>query len=279
MTQAKHPPLYHALAAAVAGWAGLDTGFLRANPDIGFTADAAPNFFVHTTGEGWPWRDGPLAMRLARPISVLAGVGVVAATYALGRTVWPARPNLAIAAAAFVAFLPESLFIGGAMSNDLLAALLGTTALWLALRSRKPWHAVVTGIVMGLGLWAKVSVAALWPVVCLALLAGGSVGRPATAGKEVLRPVASWVWRSSPAWSRWPSLRPGSCATANSTAIGWAGRWCWRRLIAQGPFGLAELAWLFRGLFLSFWASSAARGTLRCPRCFTSSGVRWRGPG
>ncbi|MEJ5198313.1 MAG: hypothetical protein WHX53_05275, partial [Anaerolineae bacterium] len=66
MTQAKHPPLYHVLAAAVGGPAGLDTGFLRANPDVGFTPDASPNFFVHTTLEDWPWRDGPLAMRLAR---------------------------------------------------------------------------------------------------------------------------------------------------------------------------------------------------------------------
>ena len=118
MTQAKHPPLYHALAAAVGGRAGMDTSFLRANPDVGFTADAAPNFFVHTTLEDWPWRDGPLAMHLARLVSVLAGVGLVAAVYALGVAVWPRRPDLALAAAAFVAFLPESLFIAAAMNND-----------------------------------------------------------------------------------------------------------------------------------------------------------------
>ncbi|MCX7670778.1 MAG: hypothetical protein N2439_11985, partial [Anaerolineae bacterium] len=173
MTQAKHPPLYHVLAAAAGGWAGLDTGFLRANPDVGLTSDASPNFFVHTTLEDWPWRAGPLAMHLARLISVLPPVGLVAATYALGRALWPAAPDRAVAAAALVAFLPESLFIGGALSNDTLAALLGTTALWLALRSRKPWHAVITGIVMGLGLWTKVSVAALWPVACLAMVGAG----------------------------------------------------------------------------------------------------------
>ena len=173
MTQAKHPPLYHVLAALTAGWAGMDTGFLRANPDVGFTPDAPPNFFIHTTVESWPWRAGPLAMHLARLISVLAGVGLVVATYALGRAIWPGWPAGALAAATFVAFLPESLFVGGAMSNDMLAAFLATTALWAGLCSRRFWQAILTGILMGLGLWAKVSVAALWPVVCLAMVARG----------------------------------------------------------------------------------------------------------
>ena len=181
MTQAKHPPLYHALAALVAGPIGMDAGFLRANPDVGFTPDAAPNFFIHTTLERWPWRDGPLAMHLARLISVLAGVGLVAATYALGLAIWPGWPAGALAAAAFVAFLPESLFVGGAMSNDMLAAFLATMALWAGLRSRRFWQAILTGILMGLGLWAKVSVAALWPVVCLAMVAREwGDGRPTT---------------------------------------------------------------------------------------------------
>ncbi|MDQ1301281.1 MAG: hypothetical protein QG637_1202, partial [Chloroflexota bacterium] len=267
MTQAKHPPLYHALAAAVAGWVGLDTGFLRANPDSGFTADASPNFFIHTTAESWPWRAGPRAMHLARLISVLAGLGVVGMTYALGCALWPGRPALAVGAAAFAAFLPESLFIGGAMSNDMLAALLGTMALWLALRSHKPWHAVVTGIVMGLGLWAKVSVAALWPVVCLAMVARGvDDGRRTTddrrlttdnhpwylaviAGGVALLITAPWFLRNRQLygdWLGWPLV----LATID------------RR---TGPFGLAELVWLFRGLFLSFWGKFGGAGHIALP--------------
>jgi hypothetical protein len=265
MTQAKHPPLYHVLAAAVGGWAGLGAGFLRANPDVGFTSDASPNFFVHTTVESWPWRDGPLAMRLARLVSVLAGVGLVAATYALGRAVWPSWPNGALAAAIFVAFLPESLFVGGAMSNDTLAALLGTLALWLALRSRTPWHAVITGIVMGLGLWAKVSVAALWPVVCLVMLAQGWAaggwrrtlrprvwGLTAIAGLVALAVTAPWFLRNRQLygdWMGWPLV----LATIDRRA---------------GPFGLAELAWLLRGLFLSFWGKFGGAGHIALPWSF-----------
>ena len=41
MTQGKHPPLYHALAALAAAGAGgtPDRSFLRANPDMSFAAD------------------------------------------------------------------------------------------------------------------------------------------------------------------------------------------------------------------------------------------------
>lgn len=283
VTQAKHPPLYHVLAAVVAGPAGLDTGFLRANPDIGFTADASPNFFIHTTVESWPWRDGPLAMRLARLLSVCAGVGLVAATYMLGCAVWPVRRGLAMAAATFVAFLPESLFVGGAMNNDTLAALLGTTALWLALRSDKPWHAAVTGLIMGLGLWAKVSVAALWPAVCLAMVARRWEGRRTQdAGPS---PAAKLATRAGTQVANFAAVIAGGVALAvtapwflrNRQLYGdWLG---WPLVLATidrrtGPFGPAELAWLLRGLFLSFWGKFGGAGHIALPWPFY---VLWTG--
>ena len=93
MTQAKHPPLFHALAAALINATGADAdfAFLRSNPDAGVGPDAAaPNFFVHTGLERWPWQAGALSMHLGRLVSVLAGLILVAATYALGRAAWPA---------------------------------------------------------------------------------------------------------------------------------------------------------------------------------------------
>lgn len=282
MTQAKHPPLYHALAAAVGGPAGLDASFLRANPDAGFTADTAPNFFIHTALESWPWRDGPLAMRLARLISAAAGVGLVAATYALGRATWPAAPELALAAAAFVAFLPESLFIGGAMNNDTLAALLGTTALWLALRSRKLRHAAVTGIVMGLGLWAKVSVAALWPVVCLAMAAREAAGSGGLGVGGQGPGARGWGleaggWKGLARWQVW-RLPIIAGLVALAVAAPWFlrnrqlyGDWMgWPLVLATidrrtGPFGLAELLWLLRGLLVSFWGKFGGAGHIALP--------------
>jgi hypothetical protein len=206
---------------------------------------------------------------------VLAGVGLVAATYALGLAIWPGRPAGALAAAAFVAFLPESLFVGGAMSNDVLAAFLATMALWAGLRSRKLWHAILTGILMGLGLWAKVSVAALWPVVCLAIVAQGwGDGRRTTddrreTGNE--KRSASFPWRP---WVL--AIVAGSVAllvTApwflrNRQLYGdWMG---WPLVLATidrrtGLFGLVELAWLMRGLFLGFWGKFGGAGHIALP--------------
>ncbi len=172
MTQGKHPPLYHLLAAGAARLAGApaDFSFLRANPDVGVTPDAlAANFFIHTRLEAWPWRGGPLAMHAGRLVSVLAGVVLTAAAYALGRRIWPHWYAGPLAAATFVAFLPEALFVGGAMSNDMLAAMWITLALWLGLRAG--WlSALMAGVCMGLAMLTKASAAALWPVVCLAML-------------------------------------------------------------------------------------------------------------
>jgi hypothetical protein len=133
MTQAKHPPLYYALAAAVARPTGMDFSFLRSNPDVSLAPGSeTPNFFIHTALENWPWQGGALALHLGRLVSVLAGLALVALTYGLGRAIWPARPGVALAAAALVAFLPESLFIGGSVSNDMLAAALSALALYAA---------------------------------------------------------------------------------------------------------------------------------------------------
>ena len=78
VTQGKHPPLYHAAAAALTAWTGLDFTFLRSNPDaLPLGPDKPPNFFVHTTLESFPWRGGALALHLARLLSVALGAVTV----------------------------------------------------------------------------------------------------------------------------------------------------------------------------------------------------------
>ena len=90
------PPLYYLLAALVHGWSA---GSL-------------------------------LALRL---FSALLGAGVVYCAWALARAALPARPWLALTAAAFVAFLPQHLAMMSAVNNDSLSELLiGLTLLALA---------------------------------------------------------------------------------------------------------------------------------------------------
>ena len=269
MTQGKHPPLYHILAAVAAKLAGgsPDRSFLRANPDMAFAPQSqATNFFIHTTAEDWPWREGVLTMAAGRFVSILAGLVLILATFLLGRAIWPARPELALAGAAFAAFLPESLFVGGAMSNDMLAAMWATLAMWLAVRrDRTALNAVLAGICLGLAFVTKASTGSLAVIVAAVFL------------------VSGWPQGTR----RWPGLRalmPGlvRVALAGAAAFLLAAPWLWRnwRLYGdpfgwpmvlatidqrQGPLGPAETMQLLSGWWLSFWGKFGGAGHIPLP--------------
>jgi len=288
VTQSKHPPLYHIGAALVAGPAGPAFDFLRANPDVQFAppapsvgdgvGDWSPNFFIHTSLEDWPWRNGVLAFHLARLWSVLLSTGTVAALYGLMRAAFPQRPMWALTATGFLAFLPQFAFIGGAINNDNAAALCGTLALWGGLaiyraggRLRAGWW---TPLALGAGFLSKVSTVALWPVVGLAILVGGwrstKVDHPSGTGEQLsidnFRPscvvnrrslinlalvflpalliAAPWLVRN---W--WLYGDPLALDLARQTVD--------ERL---APWTLADTMWLLRGWFRSSWGAFGAIG-------------------
>lgn len=267
LTQSKHPPLYHAMAALIASAVVPNLGrldsrlFLRANPDVSFRPEDVAagthgfNSFIHTTYEDWPWRPGPLAYHLARLWSVLLSTLTVWATYRLLRLTFPRHEAPALAATGMLAFLPEFAFIGGALNNDNVATLLGTLALWGGMavyreggKARPGWW---TPLALGLGIWAKVSTAALWPAVLwLAFLAGR--GRPL---RERMGTVlflflpavviaAPWFLRN---W--WLYGEPMGWALVRQTVD-----------VRQGPWTWADTRWLLRGWFLSFWGKFGSAG-------------------
>ncbi len=238
ITQAKHPPLYYLAAAAAARAAGgtADPSFLRANPDMAFGAGAlASNFFVHTSLEERPWRGGVLTLYAGRFVSILAGLVFVLATYLLGRALWPRRPDIALGGAAFAAFLPESLFIGGAMSNDMLAAMWSTLALLFTARlvvrpaaERGGWMrplglALLAGLCLGLAFVTKASTGSLALVVSAAVLAGAWQDRAHQRGQE------------SPAW-RALGVAALRIAVAGAAALLVAAPWLWRNQRLYGDF-------------------------------------------
>jgi hypothetical protein len=287
MTQSKHPPLYHVLAAGLARASGseMNFSFLRSNPDVGVGPDAAvPNFFVHTRLESWPWLDGALSMHLGRLVSVVAGALLTAATYALGRAIWPSWYAGPLAAAAFVAFLPESLFIGGAMSNDILAAMWSALALWLSLRARGIVAALLAGVAMGLAFLTKASTVGLWPVVCVALLVNGRYPTGTLWSRDDARPTTGAGGRSSVGSAGRDSLGRSAAraalagVVASLIAIPWLWRnWRlygdplgWPLVLAtidrrQGPLSAADLLALARGWLVSFWGKTGGAGQLALP--------------
>ena len=68
-----------------------------------------------------------------RFFSVLLGAGLVCLAYLIGRRMFPAWPALAVAVAAFVAFLPQHLATVAQVGNDVLAELLVAAVLLLLL--------------------------------------------------------------------------------------------------------------------------------------------------
>ncbi len=268
VTQGKHPPLYHATAAALSAWTGHDFTFLRSNPDaLPLGPDKPPNLFIHTTLESFPWRAGALAMHLARFLSILLGAVTVWAAWRLGLEVFPGRPAIGLLAAAFLAGLPGFLFISGSVNNDNAAAAFGSLIILLCamtLARGLSWgRTALLGLCLGLGLLSKVGTLALWPLAALAV--GG----------------AWWVQRGPTGrHSLWAAL--GHLALAWGLGLLLAAPWGLRNWRLYGdPFGwelvratvdqrlqplaLGDIGWLLWGIHRTFWGRFGGAGQVALP--------------
>ncbi|MEZ4669772.1 MAG: glycosyltransferase family 39 protein [Anaerolineae bacterium] len=110
-----------------------------------------------------------IALRL---LSVLFGAGIVICTYALGRALLPERPQVALAGAALVAFLPQHVAILASVNNDALGNLIIAFTLLLTIyylqgRNIREWQ---LGVLVGIGLLTKVSTIFLVGIVTLAIM-------------------------------------------------------------------------------------------------------------
>jgi hypothetical protein len=105
--------------------------------------------------------------RAGMALNVLFLLGTVLLVRATARELWPGRRRIAVAAAAFVAFVPVAVRLE-AMFQPATAALFGSTlALWLCVRTLADRRYAV-GLGIALGLAQLVLAAALWAVVAVA---------------------------------------------------------------------------------------------------------------
>ncbi|GAB4447281.1 MAG: hypothetical protein Kow00120_17420 [Anaerolineae bacterium] len=163
------PPLYYYLGALATFW--IDTSDMdavrRENPHVDngvITPDGNINLVVHNAAaEAFPWRGTALAVHIVRLLSVAMGLGAVYCTYALARELAEGRPEVALGAAALVAFTPMFLFISGSVNNDNLTMLIaGLLLLMLVRMAKRPQRVklqnfVAVGVTGGLGLLTKYS--------------------------------------------------------------------------------------------------------------------------
>jgi hypothetical protein len=180
--EGSQPPLYYLLAAAATFW--IDTsdfpGIVWENPHYGYDVPGVvndnKNLFIHTQAETFPYRGAVLAIHIARGLSVLIGALGVLFTYLLTLEILPGRQFLAAGAAALVAFIPQFLFVSGAVSNDSSIVAMAALALWMMLRMlRRPFslsRVIWLGVATGLAALAKVSGLGLVFIAALVLAYG-----------------------------------------------------------------------------------------------------------
>lgn len=114
-------PLYHIIAAAVVSGVEMSEPgqWLRPNPNSPTRSGGEPNISLHSVRELAPYRDIPLAVRLARWVGLFFGGVTVVATYILAKRLFPDHYRwIALGAAGLVAFNPQFIFMSTAVQND-----------------------------------------------------------------------------------------------------------------------------------------------------------------
>lgn len=158
---------------------------------------------VYKLTTGLPLRQHVEAVRL---LATLFGGLTILVSWRIARALLPAEPALALATAAFVAFVPMHVNMTAAVDNDALSNLLLAIAVLALLRWLQrgiAWRgAIVLGFVMGLAALAKVTALVVLPLALLAAVLryrrAGSDGRRAhPLGALVvayLVTLAVWGW-------------------------------------------------------------------------------------
>jgi hypothetical protein len=282
--EAFQPPLYYVAAAALTFWIEDDPAApfaVRHNAYYDVADPRSPkNLLLHTAAESWPFRGWALAWHLARLLSIALGAVTVWAVYQLGRVLFPATPAIPLAMAGLAAFTPQFLFLSAVLNNDNAATASAALILWqvaaLLHDPRPGWkRPLVLGLLLGLGLLSKASLAALVPIAGLAVVLAPTLRRhaPASQGPGTRPVVAAPLQRAEePAPAPQPVLRAAAlglllCFGMAALVAGWyfVRNWMlhgdllgWSFVLEtnarrEGPLTLEVLAWLFKGVFRSFW--------------------------
>ena len=166
------PPLYYAILAAEMRFLDLD----RTRPEVVLAPGAAPQalLFVHSVATDAADERRVVPLRLT---SIVFGVITVVSAFALTRLLTD-DPWSPVLAALVVAFVPKFAFLSGVINNDSLATALASVATVLIALYVGPRHGerrnaallITAGVVLGLGLLAKLTVA---PVAIVLVLAVG----------------------------------------------------------------------------------------------------------
>ena len=151
-----YPPVYYALLASAIKFADLND-FSAHYLDL-MKHRLQNDLHWHPTYELWPYRGIFSAWHLGRVVSLLTGLGVIATTYLWGKTLFQQK-TVALALAAFVAFLPRFIINSAVLSDDNLTAFFAILFLLLLIKIiQTPTQSKLyfgAGIVLALGTLSK----------------------------------------------------------------------------------------------------------------------------
>jgi 4-amino-4-deoxy-L-arabinose transferase-like glycosyltransferase len=195
-----------------------------------------------------------LPMRL---LSVVFGAALLVVVFQAVQAIFPAQPELALVATAFIAFIPQHTAMTAGVNNDALAELIVAGTLWalvVYLRGEhdRPWH---VGLLLAAALLTKGSI---YIVVPLAILAAAIRWR---------REGRTWRWAAGQlAWMFVPALLLSApWFVRNGLTYGWLDPTGQARhdLVVEGQLTtaqyLSEHSWsellsgMARTTFNSFW--------------------------
>ena len=173
LTEYFQAPLYYTAGALLTAW--LPPGrpapeVIERNPiwvwrigEVGVDNKAQ---FLHGPEQDFPWAGLWLRLHLLRFLSILLGLIAVWQTGEFALLLWPRRYETALLATAFIAFLPQFVYLSSSVTNDiavvalsaLSAVALGRLLLSLSRKSLDVRGALWLGLLLGCGILAEVSV-------------------------------------------------------------------------------------------------------------------------
>jgi len=178
-----------------------------------------------------------------RLLSVLFGAGLLVVAFGTARAIFPARPELALTVAAFIAFIPQHVAMTAGVENDALAELVVGGTLWTLVvyvgggRDR-PWP---VGLLLAAALLTKTTAYVVVGVAVLAVVLrwrrdgrtwGWAVGQLAWMLVPTLVLSAPWFirngltygWRDPLGWARHNGVVEGQPRSSEWLALyGWGG--------------------------------------------------------
>lgn len=261
----RQPPLYYAIGALLTrdidmAWSTMasDRPLFGANPHAALGMVHAPankNAVIHLEGDGYTYHGVSLAVRVLRWFSVLSSTVTVGLAYLIALQILPGRRALATGVASLAAFNPQFLFISGSASNDSLATLWATAALYLAVRlthdvEHSDRLAALLGLCVGLAALTRVGALSALFLIPVAGLARARSWQARRLLAETLRPVgiALGVALVVCGWWYGGRLFIPDDAARHGNLVGLQ-----RAAAGEDALRLAELPSIIESLVLSFW--------------------------